>query len=105
MASARPTITNNAPWQGQWTALGSVTNNQCALAVPAASAAIVKITAAPEMLNLQSAGGGQFQLNWGYGTLQSATNVIGPYNDIPNVSSPYLMPQTNGQRFYRVREN
>lgn len=99
------TITNNAPWLGQWTALGSVTNNQCALTVPAASAAVVKIAAAPEMLNLQSAGGGQFQLNWGYGTLQSATNVTGPYNDIPNVSSPYLMPQTNGQRFYRVREN
>ena len=98
-------ITNNAPWLGQWTALGSTTNNQCTVTVPATSAAVVKIAAAPEMLNLVNTNSGQFQLNWGYGMLQSATNVTGPYNDMPNVASPYLIPATNGQQFYRVREN
>jgi len=95
------TITNNAPWLGQWTALGSVTNNQCTVTVPATSAAIVKIAAAPEILSVQGAG----QINWSYGMLQSATNVAGPYNDVSNISSPYAMPMTNGQQFYRVREN
>jgi Glycosyl hydrolase family 79 C-terminal beta domain len=38
-------ITNNVPWHGQWTPLNSVTNGQCLVNVPAASAAIVKISA------------------------------------------------------------
>jgi hypothetical protein len=38
-------ITNNAPWLGQWTPLGSLTNGQCVLTVPNSSAAIVKIQA------------------------------------------------------------
>ena len=36
-------ITNNAPWLGQWTALNPVTNGQCTVIVPAATAAVVKI--------------------------------------------------------------
>jgi len=32
-------ISNDAPWAGQWTSLNSVTNGQCTLTVPAASAA------------------------------------------------------------------
>ena len=38
-------ITNNAPWPGQWTALNPVTNGQCTLTVSAASAVVVKIHA------------------------------------------------------------
>lgn len=38
-------ITNNAAWLGEWTALSPVANGQCMLAVPAASAAIVRISA------------------------------------------------------------
>ena len=98
-------ITNNAAWAGQWTAVGSTVNNQCTVPVPATSAAIVKIAATPEMLNFGNMGAGQSQLNWGYGILQSATNVAGPYNDLSNISAPYLIPMTNGQEFYRVREN
>jgi hypothetical protein len=37
-------ITNNAPWHGQWTVLKPVANNQCTLVVPAAAAAVVKIS-------------------------------------------------------------
>src|SRR5665213_798735 len=38
-------ITNNTLWLGQWTGLNPVTNGQCTVAVPAASAAVVKISA------------------------------------------------------------
>ena len=36
-------ITNDAPWQGQWTPLGSITNAQLTLSLSAASAAVVKL--------------------------------------------------------------
>jgi hypothetical protein len=98
-------ITNNAAWTGTWTALGSVTNNQSTLTVPATSAVIVKIAAGPELMNVQNTGGGQPQLNWGYGTLQNATNVAGPYQDVPNATSPHPVPVGDPQEFYRVREN
>lgn len=39
------TITNNAPWQGRWTDLQPTANGERAVTVPAASAAVVKITA------------------------------------------------------------
>jgi len=35
-------ITNDTPWHGNWTSLNSVTNGQCTVTVPAASAAVVK---------------------------------------------------------------
>lgn len=37
------TIRNDTPWAGQWTELAPVSNNCCALKVPASSAAVVKI--------------------------------------------------------------
>lgn len=37
-------ISNNAPWTGQWTALGSIANHECTLTVPATSAVIVKLS-------------------------------------------------------------
>jgi len=37
------TITNNAPWQGQWTDLPPLANGQCTVTVPATSAAVVRI--------------------------------------------------------------
>lgn len=38
------TISGAAPWHGQWTALGGLTNGECQMMVPAGSAAIVKIS-------------------------------------------------------------
>jgi hypothetical protein len=38
-------ITNDGIWRGQWTKLSPVTNGQCPVTVPAASAAIVRINA------------------------------------------------------------
>lgn len=40
-------ITNNAPWQGRWTAVGRVTGGRFSVNVPAASAAVVKVEVVP----------------------------------------------------------
>jgi hypothetical protein len=58
-----------------------------------------------ETLTLLNLSPGQLQLNWSYGTLQSATNVAGPYSDLINAFPPFSIPTTNNQQFFRVREN
>ena len=58
----------------------------------------------PETLGVTNAGNGQLQLNWDYGLLQCATNVAGPYDTISNITSPYIVPMTNAQTFYRIQE-
>ncbi|MBL9126526.1 MAG: Ig-like domain-containing protein, partial [Verrucomicrobiales bacterium] len=35
------------------------------------------------------------------GRLQSATQVAGPYEDVPGATSPYPVPSTSGPRFFR----
>ena len=44
--------------------------------------------------------GGQVRFTWSLGTLQNATNVLGPWVSLP-VTSPYTTPAT-GTRFYRT---
>lgn len=67
------------------------------------------ITPSPEALTFtteiasSAATAGTLQLTWNYGILQTATNVTGPYNAITNASSPYIIPMTNSQQFYRVK--
>ncbi len=95
-------ITNNTLWQGQWTALGAVTNGQFTVTVPAASAAVVRLSVAPAGLAVQPLGTSRIQLTWSFGVLQSATNVAGPYNDISNALSPSIVTITNAQEFYRI---
>ncbi len=48
---------------------------------------------------------GRLELNWTYGVLQNATNVLGPYLDIPGAAPPWVVVATNGQQFYRIRED
>ena len=44
-------------------------------------------------------------LSWpGGGTLQSSTNVVGSYLDIPGSSSPFNVPPAGAQKYYRVRQ-
>ncbi len=45
-------ITNDGPWRGKWTPLSPVTDGQCTLTVPAASATIVKINARHRTLGM-----------------------------------------------------
>jgi hypothetical protein len=96
-------ITNNASWAGQWTALSTATNGQCTLTVPAASAAVVKIDAAPKKISIRTIGSDQAQLTWISGALQSASSVLGPYTLVPGATSPCTIPITNAQCFYRLR--
>jgi len=42
-------------------------------------------------------------LIWLPGTLQSATNVVGPYTDVSGAVSPYMPKSLGAQSFYRVR--
>ncbi|HTV43118.1 MAG TPA: family 16 glycosylhydrolase [Candidatus Sulfotelmatobacter sp.] len=58
-----------------------------------------------ETLSVANSQSGQLQLNWEYGTLQTATNVAGPYSDISNAAAPFEIVPTNAQQFYRIREN
>jgi hypothetical protein len=44
-------------------------------------------------------------LTWvGVYTLQVATNVIGPYRDVPGAASPYTNNASMPQQFFRLRE-
>jgi hypothetical protein len=48
---------------------------------------------------------GQLKLEWvGVGTLQTATNVLGPWSDVSGAVSPYLNPTTNSAQFFRVKQ-
>ncbi len=42
-------------------------------------------------------------LNWPGGTLQSATNVWGPWNNVPGAMSPLTNPTSASQEFYRLK--
>jgi Concanavalin A-like lectin/glucanases superfamily/Immunoglobulin I-set domain/Immunoglobulin domain/Domain of unknown function (DUF2341) len=47
--------------------------------------------------------GGNLVLTWPQGTLQSADQVSGPYTDISSAASPYTVPRSGAQKYYRVR--
>jgi hypothetical protein len=47
--------------------------------------------------------GDQVHVSWPNGTLQSATQVTGPYFDLSNVVSPYTLTVSNATQFFRVR--
>jgi hypothetical protein len=45
-------------------------------------------------------------VHWTDGILTHATNVLGPYLDVPGASPPtYTTSPTNAARFYRLRCN
>ena len=56
-------------------------------------------------LALTNALSGQFQLNWIWpaGTLQSATNVAGPYTNVTGAASPFAVTPDATNRFYRLK--
>jgi hypothetical protein len=50
-----------------------------------------------------SGSGAASQLNWTIGTLQSSTNLAGPYTAVPGATSPYTMPMSGPRQFYRIQ--
>jgi PKD repeat protein len=63
---------------------------------------IVVTNLVPVTLLIQPAGN-QLQLSWPAGTLESAFGVTGPYTNIPNATSPFLITPSNAAEFFRVR--
>jgi hypothetical protein len=89
----------NAP-AGRHNLTAIATDNGGATGVSAVVAVTVRTT-------LQSSiqPGGQIQIQWaGGGTLQTATNVTGPWSNVSGAASPYLSPTTNAAQFFRVRQ-
>jgi Concanavalin A-like lectin/glucanases superfamily/Regulator of chromosome condensation (RCC1) repeat len=56
----------------------------------------------PVTLSVQATGN-QVQLVWPGGTLQSAGQAAGPYQDLANAISPYVVAPLAVQEFYRVK--
>ena len=46
---------------------------------------------------------GSLIFNWPYGTLQSATNLTGPWNDVIGVTPPYTNTPSQPEEFFRIR--
>ena len=59
----------------------------------------VPITLLPPVLQ-----GGQLRLEWTGGTLQTATDLAGPWTNVSGASSPHLTPATNSAQFFRVKQ-
>ncbi len=55
----------------------------------------------PLVFSIQTASG-NFFLNWPYGTLQSATNLFGPWINVIGATSPLTNAPAAPQQFYRV---
>jgi hypothetical protein len=47
--------------------------------------------------------GNRLVLQWGYGTLQSASSLTGTWHDETNAISPLVVAPTDLQKFYRVK--
>lgn len=66
--------------------------------------ASITVAVAVPVLSITSASGGQLQLTWSSnGTLESSTNVMGPYTALAAVSPCFVQP-TNTQMFYRLMQ-
>lgn len=81
---------------------GGVVNNVFGTSYGAYNLMSVPTSTTPVTLNVQRLGA-DLQLSWSQGTLQSATNVAGPYTDMPAVPNPYTVPTTNAMEFFRVK--
>lgn len=58
----------------------------------------------PPTLTIQPQGNGVVRLEWSSGVLQSADQVTGPYVDVPNATSPYVIPTSHAAQFYLLRK-
>ena len=48
-------------------------------------------------------GGGQIQLIWPSGTLESASELTGRFDPVPGANSPFPVTPTETKKFYRVK--
>lgn len=63
------------------------------------------VVVTPGLMSINPINSTQVQLTWNFsGTLQSATNVAGPYVDEVGAVSPFTVTTTNAQMFYRIKQ-
>jgi hypothetical protein len=62
------------------------------------------VPVAPPLLEF-TRNGGTLTLGWSSGWfLQSATNIAGPYQDVPGATSPWPVSMANPQEFFRLKQ-
>ena len=64
-------------------------------------AAVNGIGPAPPAVSLSA---GKITLTWSSGTLQQAETLGGTFVDLPNITSPYVVPANTLTRMFRIRE-
>jgi beta-galactosidase len=69
----------------------------------ASSPATVAVTVNPPVAFSIQILSGSLILNWPYGGLQSATNIMGPWHDVNGGTSPYTNTPIGPQKFYRIK--
>jgi hypothetical protein len=47
--------------------------------------------------------GGRVAITWSTGTLQEANDLLGPWTDVPNASSPLAVTPIGARKFYRIK--
>jgi hypothetical protein len=57
----------------------------------------------PSGLSIQYIGGNKIVVSWQGGTLQSATQLTGPYANVPGATSPYTNTPSGQTQFYRLQ--
>jgi hypothetical protein len=57
----------------------------------------------PAKMAVQQLLGGNLILNWPAGTLQSATNITGPWSDVSGATAPRTNPAAARQEFFRIK--
>jgi hypothetical protein len=71
--------------------------------VPRAFGFSVPVSGAPPSLAVGRSGG-QVEITYGGGTLESATAANGPWTDVVGATSPYRANTDGTQRYFRVRQ-
>jgi hypothetical protein len=59
------------------------------------------VTPSPPTLTGRLAGS-QIELAWDRGSLQEAGDVTGPWNDVPDAFSPFVIEPAGPRKFYRA---
>lgn len=88
--------TNSPNWI--WAAYMNVASNSVFQTYSSLSTTVQPpVVLSAQMLN------GQLVLTWPQGTLQSASNVSGPYSNVVGATSPYTVTPSAPAQFYRVK--
>jgi beta-galactosidase len=88
--------------RAQQNASGTYQVNAIVGGCTSAAGSITVVVNSPMSLSVQPTAGALI-LNWPFGTLESATNVAGPWSVVSNATAPYTNILTGPLEFFRVR--